>query len=157
MTGEGGIPALIVRGRSQICALRLTDVIEIMRPLALQPLRAMPSFVLGLSVIRGLPVPVVALDSLLSEAAGAPTPIGRFVSLRAGERRLALAVGAVVGVVDLERSRLSEMPPLLGQSDAELVDQLGLLDSQLLVVLSAARAMPEGSWQDIAAQQLAAP
>ena len=137
---------LIVRTGTRRCALRATHVIEIMRPLPMEPFANSPGFVLGLAVIRGVPVPVVDLAGLLggaeSEGAGG---ISRFVSLRVDKRCVALAVEEVIDLRTLYASRLEELPPLLADKSGAM-HAIGILDAQLLLLLGTARMIPEGTW-----------
>lgn len=135
---------VIGRVGSRICAIPVEDVEEVMRPLPVEPIAGMPSFLLGLSVIRGVPTPVVHAGILLG-AGDAATP-GRFLSLRIGERRVALAIDGALDVIDLRARPLAELPPLLRHADADLVAALGTLDSALLVVLESARLVPDAVW-----------
>src|SRR5579864_4751234 len=78
--GEAGcvpVPTLFVRAGAHMCALALSNVAEIMRPLPIAPLAGAPEIVRGLSVIRGAPVPVVDLGRLLGSEAQSPST--RFV------------------------------------------------------------------------------
>jgi chemotaxis signal transduction protein len=77
-----------------------------------------------------------------------PTP-ARFVSLKVGERIAALAVDAVLDVRSLAAETLSTMPPLLLGGDAQLVSVIGALDAKLLLVLEAARMVPDSVWSAI--------
>lgn len=132
---------LLMRTRSLTCAVPLPHVVETLRPLPLEPLASPPPFVLGLSVIRGAPVPVVDLGRLLG-AAGAPLPV-RFVVLRVAGRRVALAVEGVLGVRELDPARLQDLPPLLSGAEAGAVEAVAAHDAHLLVVLRAARTVPD--------------
>jgi purine-binding chemotaxis protein CheW len=109
-----------------------------------------PRFVRGLSIIRGEPVPVIDLRLLLdndeSNAAG-----DRFVTIKTGERRAALAVDTVVGLRDLDPTLTQELPPLLQNIDADLIEAIGRSDEQLLLVLRATRLVPEEVWASLAA------
>jgi purine-binding chemotaxis protein CheW len=116
-------------------------VIETMRPLPIEGIAGMPPFVRGLAVIRGAPVPVVDLAVLVG--ATETRACTRFVLLRLDNRRVALAVSAVVGVRDLGAASLEEMPPVLRGANAEMVEAIGTLDAELLVVLRASRVLPE--------------
>jgi purine-binding chemotaxis protein CheW len=60
--------SLVVGVKGRLCAVPLTHVIEIMRPLPVEPISDVPLFVQGVSIIRGIPTPVVDLGALL----GAP-------------------------------------------------------------------------------------
>ena len=89
-----------IRLGSRLCALPLAGVEECLRPLPIEPVPAVPAL-LGLSIVRGRPVPVVRLAALVSAQTDAP--IGRFVVLRLGERRAVIAV--VEEVVGVRRSK----------------------------------------------------
>jgi purine-binding chemotaxis protein CheW len=107
-----------------------------------------PPFVLGLAIIRGLPTPVVDAGRLIDPSTLPSTPIvsrsaARFVSLKLGERTAALAVDAVLEVRSLPAETLSKMPPLLLGGNAHLVSVIGALDAKLLLVLDAARLVPD--------------
>lgn len=142
LQAAGSAVVLIVRTGARRCALRASHVIEIMRPLPLEPFAKAPGFVLGLSVIRGVPVPVVDLAGLLGGSQGR---ISRFVSLRVGKRCVALAVEEVLDLHTLEASRLEDLPPLLAEQSGAM-DAIGILDDQLLLLLRTARLIPEEGW-----------
>lgn len=115
-----------------------------MRPLEIDPFPGAPRFVLGVSVIRGLTVPVVDAGALLDESS--PTRTRRLVLLRAGARRVALAVEAVLDVRRLPKTTTAELPPLLASSRADVVDALGTLDHELFVLLRSAQLVPDAVW-----------
>jgi len=119
-----------------------------MRPLPVEPVAGTPGYVRGLSVIRGVPVPVVDLTALL-DARERTAGCGRFVTVKAEERRFALAVDSVVGVRDLDLTQLEELPPLLRHADVDLIEAIGVADAQLLVVLRGARIIPEAIWRTV--------
>lgn len=138
---------LIVRSDAFLCALPLEHVAETMRPLPVEPLAGMPSFLLGVSIIRGGAVPVVDAARLLGSA---PTAPGRFVTVRLGEtRRVALAVDGVIGVRELPESSLDHLPPLIRNANAEAISAVSTLDAELLLVLRGARLVPEPVWHAI--------
>jgi purine-binding chemotaxis protein CheW len=158
--GEENNRFLLCRIGSRIGALALKDVRETMRPLPIEPLMGTPPFVLGLAIIRGIPTPVVNAGSLVGPSTS-PSPIlspspARFVSLKLDERTAALAVDAVLDVCLLPSETLSNIPPLLLGADAQLVSVVGALDSKLLLVLKAARLVPDSVWIAIEAQGISA-
>lgn len=137
---------LVCRIGTLLCALPVDQVIETMRPLDVDPLAGAPRFVSGVTVIRGIPVPVVNVASLLL---GESRQSGRFVTVRAGARVVALAVAEVAGVGALPSDVLRDLPPLLGEAHGEAVASMGVLDAELLVILRAARLIPEDVWSAI--------
>lgn len=143
---------LLCRAATSICALPVVHILETLRPLPLHPIQAGPAFVCGLSVIRGAPVPVVDLAAVIGKAR--TDSISRWVTLRLGERRLALAVEGVLGIRELEESTLQALPPLLRDADRGLIEAVGTLDSELLLLLEAGRILPEGIWDALTKEGL---
>jgi purine-binding chemotaxis protein CheW len=133
---------LVCRLEAELVALSIEQVGETMRALPIEPVADAPPFVRGVSVIRGVPTPVVDLGSLLR---GAPHEGGRFVVIKTGKRRVALSVSDVVGVRTLQASELGALPPLLGEAQ-KAIQQLGALDAQLLRVIESTRIVPESLW-----------
>lgn len=142
---------LLFRSRSCLGALALADVREVMRPLPVERVAGTPCFVKGVAIVRGAPAPVVDAASLLSGEAdeAAASPATRFVALKVGARTVCLAVDAVLDVRTLQRDDLQHSPPLLRQSGGELLPLIGALDQDLLIVLNAARLVPESVWTSI--------
>jgi purine-binding chemotaxis protein CheW len=139
--------SLIVTARGASCAIPAVHVLETMRPLPIEPIADAPPFVLGLSVVRGAPVPVVDLGALVT---GHPAlTMSRFVSVKLGERRVALAVTAVLGLRDLDEVSAMQWPSLLGEARAEVIEAIGVLDEHLLLVLRASRLVPEEIWRGL--------
>lgn len=141
---------LVVTVGALACALPLQHVAETMRPLPIEPVAGAPRFVRGVSVIRGVPTPVVDLKSLVGNGEHSAT-YGRFVTLKLGERRVALGVDGVVGLRTLDSSQLGELPPILRGVATDPIEALGARDAQLLVVLQAARIVPEEVWTTLEA------
>lgn len=142
---------LTCRADGKICALPIAHVLETMRPLPVRPLADLPRFVLGLSLIRGWPTPVVDARTLLG--GGDTWPARRFVTLRLtadNQRRVAaLAVDEVLGISELTQTALGELPELLKAAQGELISALGSLDSELLLVLEHSRIVPAELWQQL--------
>jgi purine-binding chemotaxis protein CheW len=137
-----GQQMLVMMAGGQKLALPMEHVVETMRPLPLTPVATAGPGVLGVSVIRGEPLPVVDLGGLLSsQGADERAKPSRYVSIRVGSRRVALAVDAVIGVRELDATTLHETPPLLRSSSAT-VTSLGALDRELIAVLDAGRLLP---------------
>ncbi len=161
MRAEGNDRFLLCRIGSRVGALALEDVRETMRPLPIEPLPGMPAFVLGVAIVRGCPAPVVDAVRLLKPAALSSTPAisspsARFVSLKLGERTAVLAVDAVLDVRSLTAGMLADVPPLLREAGAEQITAVGALDTRLLLVLKAARLVPEPIWSAIEAPEASA-
>ena len=137
-----------MNGQSLLCsvgtrvyAVPIEHVVETMRPLAIEPIAGAPTFVSGLSVVRGVPLPVVSVAQLLEQTTTSPP--GRFVTLRNGAGFVVLAVDAVIGVRRLPPEASRDLPPLLREAAADVVAKIGTLDAQLLLVLRTLQLLPE--------------
>jgi purine-binding chemotaxis protein CheW len=136
---------VLARVASRTCAVPLGQVIETMRLLPIHPLADAPPFVRGVTVVRGVAVPVVDMRVLLGEPPAEPR---RMVVVRTGgpgddQRRVALAVDAVTGVAALDPATLAATPPL--------VEALGAVDGQLLVLLRTAHLVDDALWERLPA------
>ncbi|MBX9298188.1 chemotaxis protein CheW [Chromobacterium piscinae] len=142
------LSVLLCRSGRRLYALPLTHVRETMRALPIDPVPSMSDFLLGLALIRGVPVPVLDCARLLGSALS--TRVSRFVTLTLGERQLALAVDGVIGVRQLSAAALADIAPLLDGCDDGLVQSIATLDAELLLVLRAGRMVPEEMWEALA-------
>jgi purine-binding chemotaxis protein CheW len=132
--------SLICRVGGALCALPIDSTVETFRPLPVEPIAGAPASVLGLAIVRGQPMPVVDLAWLITGMRGSAT---RFVVVRTGERQVALAIDAVVGVRELGADQARGLPPLLDAGHAPTIAAIGALDRELFLVLQTARLMPE--------------
>jgi purine-binding chemotaxis protein CheW len=141
-----GGPSLIAEAQSIVCAIPIVHVDEIMRPLPTETLAGMPSFVMGLAIVRGEPTPVVHLGAFLG-GRREPRPCMRYVAVRVDSRRVALAVEVVHGVREVDRASAAPLPALLGEDNGDRIAAVGVVDSRLLVVLRAVRVVPAEVWE----------
>jgi purine-binding chemotaxis protein CheW len=147
LTGETSV--FVVGAGELLGALRIGDVAEIMRPLPTRTVGDAPDFVAGLAIVRDRPTPVVDLCRLLGTERS--SPVTRFVSLRVGERRVALAVTRVVGIRRIAPEAMRDAPPLVRAGSSGCIDALGTLDDQLLAVLAAGRILTAETWRALEA------
>jgi purine-binding chemotaxis protein CheW len=153
VSSDASESCLLVRAARQLYALPLAHVEETMRPLPVRPLAGLPPFILGVTVIRGAPVPVI--DAAAVSGHGRPSPgVGRFVTLKLAERRAAFAVDEVLGLRRIDRGRLFELPRLLATTTDDVGLAIGTLDSELLMVLGSGRLVPDEVWDAIEAGDL---
>jgi len=135
---------LLIRIAGLLAALPLESVIETMRPLPVEPISGVPPFIRGLAVIRGEPIPVVDLGLLLR--GNECKSIQRYVTLRVGEKCIALAVEDVVQVRDLNQTQLEGMPALLGDAENSPIQSAQTLDQNLVLLLRASRIISDDIW-----------
>ena len=146
--------ALVFRAGPLTCALPLDEVVETMRPLRVRSLAGTPDFVPGISIMRGVPVPVVDMAVLL---AGAPAQVSRFVAVRTHHGTVALATGSVLGLrsTTADPSSTTAHPSgfglLLGGTAGRLVASVATLDGEPLLLLHSMRHLPPEVWAAAAA------
>jgi len=143
---EGGKLVLVVTTGTCACGLPLPSVIETFRPLPIEPVPGPLAFVRGVSILRGIPTPVIDLGALLGNSAGQAT---RFVTLRVGDRQAAISVGAVRGVREIDSPTLRNLPPLLHGTSNDMIDAIGTLDERVLMVLRDSWQLPEEVWHGL--------
>ena len=135
---------LMMRTGGRRCALPVDAVEETMRPLPVEALPGLPPFVVGASLIRGRPTPIVDLSALL-DGVRAPNP-ARLVSVRtSATRRVGLLVDEVLGLWKGDAIPSLALPPLLA-ADGDIVEHLAELDHELVTVLRAGVLVPEEAW-----------
>lgn len=144
-----GRSVLLCRVGSLVCAFPLEHVVETMRAQPLEAFAGMPAFVSGVSIIRGGPVPVVDLATLLGEEHAATRD--KLVTIRVDDRRVALAVESVLAIRTLPSQSIAGLPPLLGRATSEVVSAVSTLDSQLLVIIETGRVVPSSAWDALGA------
>jgi purine-binding chemotaxis protein CheW len=142
---------LVVRAGSRRAALPLAVVGETMRPLPVEPLAGAPPFVAGVAVVRAEPVPVVDLAVLLAGGNDPVDEVRRFVTVRAGSGTFMLGVADVVGIRELPSDVQRDLPGLLGAAAASVALAVAAQDRRLLMLLDAARLVPDAVWQALRA------
>jgi purine-binding chemotaxis protein CheW len=136
---------LVFRVEGRRFALPIESVEEVMRPLSVEPLADVPAFVVGVSIVRGEPTPVVDLAALVRGPARdrAAVDAKRMITVKtAGARRVGVLVGEVVGVQRVPVLDAVELPSLLADAEAGVLETLGRLDGALLTVLRLGHALP---------------
>jgi len=131
---------LFCRAGSHSFALPMPHVIETMRRLRIEKLSAAPPLVLGLSIIRGEPVPVIDAAMLFD---GQLTKCERLITARTGNRTIAFAAEAVLGIRAIPSQELERLPALL--RNVEAIEAIKTLDEELVFFLNTARIIPDSA------------
>jgi purine-binding chemotaxis protein CheW len=127
---------LIVRAGALRCALPLSQVREVMRLLPIKAADGLLPGVLGATVVRGNPLPVVGLPQLLKQSSA---NVSRFVVVTTLGRECVLAVDHVEAISSLEEAEWQRMPNLLQQISS--ADEIAAVDRDLIVTLDMGRLM----------------
>jgi purine-binding chemotaxis protein CheW len=145
---SAGDSSLVFRAGSLLCALRLDEVIETMRPLATHPMAATPAYVRGICIMRGMPTPVVDVARVLG---GGEAEVARFVAVRTERGPVAFATGEVVGIRPAVADSGSGQAALLGSAPGGLVAGIGRIGTEPLLLLQSMRVVPDDVWEAAAA------
>ena len=143
-----GDSSLVFRAGPLLCALRLDEVIETMRPLATHPLAGTPAFVKGICIMRGIPTLVIDVARLLG---GAAAQVSRFVAVRTERGPVAFATGAILGVRAVSADSADQNAALLGDAPARLIAAVGTIDAAPVLLLRSMRLVPDEVWAAAAA------
>jgi purine-binding chemotaxis protein CheW len=133
---------LICRTHTERCGIPISLVGEVMRPLPTSPLQSAQPAVSGVAKIRGIATPVVHVARLLFGAGAEP---GRYVTLRAPGRQVALAFDSVLGVRALPIEVESRLPALV-EAEHPSLQLVASRGRGLLFLLADARWIPEEAW-----------
>jgi purine-binding chemotaxis protein CheW len=140
--------SLVFRAGPLLCALRLDEVIETMRPLATHPLAGTPAFVTGICIMRGLPTLVIDVARLLG---GAEAEVSRFIAVRTERGPVAFATGDIHGVRPVSTDGPGHHEALLGAAPARLIAAVGTIDAAPVLLLQSMRLVPDEVWAAAAA------
>lgn len=136
---------LFCRAGECVVALPVEHVAETMRPLPLESHSGGQTFVLGMSLIRGEPTPVLSAAELIGSKSSTRGTPSRFVLLRVNGRQVALAVDGVIGLASPAAGATGPLAPLVRDVNADVIAAIGRHDGELLVVLEAARVVSRGA------------
>jgi purine-binding chemotaxis protein CheW len=143
-----GDVSLIFRAGPLLCALRLDEVVETMRPLTVHPLAGTPPFVSGICIMRGVPALVIDVARLLG---GAQAEVSRFVAVRTERGPVAFATGVVHGIRPVAADPAARHEALLGDAPARLVAAVGTVDAEPVLLVQSMRLVPDEVWAAAAA------
>ena len=149
-----GVSSLVFRAGSLLCALPLDEVVETMRPLPTHRLAGTPAFVLGVSILRGVPTPVIDVARLLGGGSAEPA---RYLTVRTGRGTIAFATGAVLGIRSTTADAGAQHAALLGAASDGLLAGVGRIGAEPLLLLQSMRVVSDDVWAAAAAAVPAQP
>lgn len=129
---------LLCRTGSHRFAISIEHVVENMRMLPIETVADVPSLVRGLCIIRGEPVAVIDTAVLFGDQS---TPINRLITVRTGQRIIALATESVLGIRSIAPRDLRQLPPIF--RDADSISSVVAQDEELVFFLRSARIVPD--------------
>jgi chemotaxis signal transduction protein len=147
---------LTVKIGTKYAAINVQDIKEILRPLALEPFANLPPFVLGLSMIRGLQIPVISLKKFLEGTHNINSDLAAhnikkliWVTLNVTGKPVAMEVDSIAGIFEISSDVLQNVPPLIAHAHSDSISSCGVLDHNLLLILQSALLIPGDVWQKL--------
>ncbi len=130
---------------TELFAMDIRTVREIIQHGAMTPVPLMPDFVRGVINLRGAVVPVIDLQARFGRgqaSVGKKTCIVIFDTLRDGDRvELGLMVDAVSEVISLEPAQIEPPPQFGAATRRDFIAGMGRRDDRFLVLLDPDRAL----------------
>jgi purine-binding chemotaxis protein CheW len=139
--GDGSGHVLIMAVGRQRYAVRVSDVVEILRAVAVVPLPTAPPVVLGVMDLRGALVPVLDLGVRFGLPPRPVSPDEHFVVLRRPGRVVALRVDAAQGLRLLGEGQVHPVSNIV--PSAEFVQGLAPLPDGILLIADAQAFLSE--------------
>ena len=129
---------LLCQTGSHRFAIPIEHVVENMRMLPIETVADVPSLVRGLCIIRGEPIAVIDAALLFGEPAAT---INRLITVRTGQRIIALATESILGIRSIAPRDLRQLPPVF--RDADSISSVVAHDEELVFFLRSARIVPD--------------
>ncbi|OQX69279.1 MAG: hypothetical protein B6A08_06200 [Sorangiineae bacterium NIC37A_2] len=126
---------LSFRLSSQLCAVDVNDVLEILPPKTLRSVPKAPSALLGLLSYRGAPIPAIDPKSTLGLSAVEPTAESATLVLKTSDGPLALVADSILDVREVANSRLAPPPLTMPKLARKLIQFVIPEEKELMFVL----------------------
>lgn len=118
-----------------ICAVPVSAVQEINKDLDFTAVHQAPSYVEGITNLRGQIVTVVSLRDRLGLDSKSLTPTTRNVVVRWNDELVGLLVDDVADIIEVDRSRIHKPPPHIDAAMGSRISGVYQLENDLLAIL----------------------
>lgn len=150
--GEVQIELLTFRLATEEFAFRVEEVEEIIRLQKITKVPTMPSYMVGITSLRGKIIPVIDLKARLnlgklsSEAvegahAGQERTAGKILIIAGPEGFIGAVIDRVMGVVRISRHEVLEPPAHLTEAEKKFIEGIVILDKRFISVVRSGDTM----------------
>ena len=150
--GEVQLELLTFRLASEEFAFRVEEVEEIVRLQKITPVPSVPSYMVGVTSLRGKIIPVIDLKVRLNlgkplQAAGGGTDpdgestSGKILIIAGPEGLIGAIIDRVIGVVRLPRHDVLEPPAHLTEAEKKFIEGIVILEKRFISVIRSAETM----------------
>jgi len=118
-------------------AFRVSQVEEILRTQRITRVPKLPSYVLGITSLRGKIIPVIDLKQRLS-LKGEPTDMnskGKILIIKGPQGPIGAAIDKVISVVRLSESEIIPPPSHLTESELKFIEGVAILDKHFISII----------------------
>ena len=127
---------LCFRVASEIYAINIMNIKEIIKPRDVTEVPRAPSFVSGVLSLRGIIIPIFNMRLRLGLAGAEPSAKERIVVLKKAEEFFGVLVDEVIQVVKIASATIEKPPVVLEGVDRDFVQGIGRFESQMLILLN---------------------
>jgi purine-binding chemotaxis protein CheW len=135
-TGEDFQEFLCFRVSSEMYAINILAVKEIIRPREVTEIPRTPRFVSGVLSLRGIIIPIFNMRLRLGLPEGDSSGRERIIVVKKGEDFIGIVVDEVTQVVRIASATIERPPEVLDGIDRDFVSGIGRFNSQMLILLN---------------------
>jgi purine-binding chemotaxis protein CheW len=135
-TGEDFQEFLCFRVSSEIYAINILAIKEIIRPREVTEIPRTPGFVSGVLSLRGIIIPIFNMRLRLGLPESDKSGKERIIVVKKGEEFIGIVVDEVTQVVKIASATIERPPEVLDGIDRDFVSGIGRFNSQMLILLN---------------------
>ena len=134
--GEEFQEFLCFRVSSEIYAINIMEIKEIIKPREATEIPRAPGFVSGVLSLRGIIIPIFNMRLRLGLAEGEKSGRERIIVVKRGDEFIGILVDEVTQVVRISSATIEKPPAVLDGIDRDFVSGIGRFNSQMLILLN---------------------
>jgi purine-binding chemotaxis protein CheW len=135
-SGEDFQEFLCFRVSSEIYAINIMAIKEIIKPREATDIPRAPGFVSGILSLRGIIIPIFDMRLRLGLPEGEKSVRQRIIVVKKGEEFIGLVVDEVTQVVRIASASVEKPPAVLDGIDRDFVGGIGRYNGQMLILLN---------------------
>ncbi len=132
---ETALKALTFLLAEEEYAIDILVIEEISRPIAVTRVPRVPSYICGITNLRGRVIPILDLHVRLGLAPFVPGSKNRFIICRTEFAEVGILADKVYDVVNLEKHQLQPPPAKIVASGSGFITHIGRVSERILIVL----------------------
>jgi len=127
---------LCFRVSSEIYAINIMEIKEIIKPREVTEVPRAPDFVSGVLSLRGIIIPIFNMRLRLGLAGNERSAKERIIVLKKRDEFFGILVDEVIQVVRIAAATIEKPPAVLDGIDRDFVNGIGRFDGQMLILLN---------------------